>query len=91
MIVDAVSTWQTMKVVVYEAALSQLGVNQSGRRMIDRQTWLWTDEVKEKICAKKRPYNAFLCNKIGRKLVRVQESKESSYDDRGHRKGCSLR
>ncbi|VDL81607.1 unnamed protein product [Nippostrongylus brasiliensis] len=31
--------------------------------MIDRQTWLWTDEVKEKVRAKKRLYNAFLCNK----------------------------
>ncbi|VDL65893.1 unnamed protein product [Nippostrongylus brasiliensis] len=52
-----------MKTVVYEAARSQLGVTKPGLPMIDRQTWLWTEEVKEKVRAKKRLYNAFLCNK----------------------------
>ncbi|WKY11554.1 hypothetical protein Q1695_003266 [Nippostrongylus brasiliensis] len=31
--------------------------------MTDRQTRLWTDDVKEKVRAKKSLYNAFLCNK----------------------------
>ncbi|VDL74393.1 unnamed protein product [Nippostrongylus brasiliensis] len=62
-IVDVNGTWQDMKTVVYEAARSQLGVTKPGRRMIDRQTWLWTEEVKEKVRAKNCLYNAFLCNK----------------------------
>ncbi|VDL85450.1 unnamed protein product [Nippostrongylus brasiliensis] len=62
-IVDVDGTRQDMKTVVYEAARSQLGVTKPCQRMIDRKTWLWTEGVKEKVWAKKRLHNVFLCNK----------------------------
>ncbi|EYC46253.1 hypothetical protein Y032_0403g824 [Ancylostoma ceylanicum] len=42
---------------------SELGTTKPGRRKIDRQTWLWTDEVKIKVREKKRLYHVFLGDK----------------------------
>ncbi|WKX94957.1 hypothetical protein Q1695_011868 [Nippostrongylus brasiliensis] len=77
-IVDVDGTWQDMKSVVYDAARSQLGVTKPGRRMIDRQTWLSTEEVKEKVRAKKRLHNVFLCNKTVANWSAYQETRRAA-------------
>ncbi|VDL78252.1 unnamed protein product [Nippostrongylus brasiliensis] len=43
--------------------------------MIDRQTWLWTEEDKEKARAKKRLYNVFLCNKTAANWSTYREAR----------------
>ncbi|VDL71287.1 unnamed protein product [Nippostrongylus brasiliensis] len=48
-IVSVEEAWQPMKTATYEAARAQLGLTKPGRRRIDKQTWLWTDKVKEKV------------------------------------------
>ncbi|VDL69480.1 unnamed protein product [Nippostrongylus brasiliensis] len=46
--------------------------------MIDRQTWLWTEEVKEKVRAKKRLYNVFLCNKTAANWPAYREARRAA-------------
>ncbi|VDP12487.1 unnamed protein product [Heligmosomoides polygyrus] len=38
---------------VADAARSELGMTKPGRRKIEKQTWLWTDDVKKKVKEKK--------------------------------------
>ncbi|VDL75224.1 unnamed protein product [Nippostrongylus brasiliensis] len=76
-IVDVDSTWQNMKTVVYEAAWS-LGMTKPGRRMIGRQTWLRTDEVKEKDRSKNRLYKAVLCNETATKWSAYSEARTAA-------------
>ncbi|VDL78641.1 unnamed protein product [Nippostrongylus brasiliensis] len=77
-IVDVDGTWQDMKSVVDDAARSQLGVTKPGRRMIDRQTWLWTEEVMEKVRAKQRLYNVFLCSKTAANWSAYREARRAA-------------
>ncbi|VDL82295.1 unnamed protein product [Nippostrongylus brasiliensis] len=56
-IVDVDGTWQDMKIVVYEAARSQLG---------------------EKVRAKKRLYNVFLCNKRSANWSAYREARRAA-------------
>ncbi|KAL6728322.1 hypothetical protein Aduo_010103 [Ancylostoma duodenale] len=41
-------TWKNATRAIAEVARSELGTTKPGRRRIDRQAWLWTDEVKVK-------------------------------------------
>ncbi|EYB87852.1 hypothetical protein Y032_0256g368 [Ancylostoma ceylanicum] len=56
-------TWENATRAIVEVARSELGTTKPGRRKIDRQTWLWTDEVKIKVREKKRLYHVFLGDK----------------------------
>ncbi|VDL77297.1 unnamed protein product [Nippostrongylus brasiliensis] len=70
-------TWQSMKTSVCEAARSQLGVTKPGRRRIDKQTWLWTDEVKEKVRTKKSLYHTFLHSKTADNWSAYRDAKRA--------------
>lgn len=51
---DAVDTvWAALRDSATATARVALGTRKPGRRQIDKQTWLWTDEVQEKVRAKK--------------------------------------
>ncbi|VDO92030.1 unnamed protein product [Heligmosomoides polygyrus] len=56
-------TWKRATDSILQAARSELGMTKPGRRKIEKQTWLWTDDVKEKVKEKKRLYHAFLSDK----------------------------
>ncbi|EYC44649.1 hypothetical protein Y032_0455g1775 [Ancylostoma ceylanicum] len=56
-------TWENATRAILEVARSELGTTKPGRRKIGTQTWLWTDEVKIKVCEKKRLYQVFLGDK----------------------------
>ncbi|VDO96955.1 unnamed protein product [Heligmosomoides polygyrus] len=60
------------------AARSELDTTKPGRRKVDRQTWLWTNEVKEKVREKKRLYHAFLDDKTADKWRLYQETKKAA-------------
>ncbi|EYC46200.1 hypothetical protein Y032_0404g836 [Ancylostoma ceylanicum] len=56
-------TWENATRAIVEVAHSELGTTKLGRWNVDRQTWLWTDELKTKVCEKKRLYHVFLGDK----------------------------
>ncbi|VDL71125.1 unnamed protein product [Nippostrongylus brasiliensis] len=77
-IVSVEETWQSMKTAASEAARSQLGVTKPGRRRIDKQTWLWRDEVKEKVRTKKSLYHTFLHSKTADNWSAYREAKRAA-------------
>ncbi|VDO63062.1 unnamed protein product [Heligmosomoides polygyrus] len=42
-------TWKRATDAIRQAAMLELGTTEPARRKVDRQTWLWTDDVKAKI------------------------------------------
>ncbi|VDO63927.1 unnamed protein product [Heligmosomoides polygyrus] len=50
-----------------QAARLEHGTTKPGRRKIDKQTWLWTDDVKAKVREKKSLYHVFL-SEVNEKL-----------------------
>ncbi|EYC40925.1 hypothetical protein Y032_0589g370 [Ancylostoma ceylanicum] len=56
-------TWKNATRAIVEGACCELGTIKPGRRKIDKQTWLWTDEVRIKVRAKKCLYHVFLDDK----------------------------
>ncbi|VDO25027.1 unnamed protein product [Haemonchus placei] len=48
-----------------------------GRRKLDKQTWLWTDHVRDKFCEKKQ-YHAFLIEKTVDNCQRYQKAKKEA-------------
>ncbi|XGW23906.1 hypothetical protein V3C99_005819, partial [Haemonchus contortus] len=45
-------TWKGAAEAITRVARSKLGVTKPGRRKLDKQTWLWTDHVRDKIAKK---------------------------------------
>ncbi|EYB97209.1 hypothetical protein Y032_0142g2300 [Ancylostoma ceylanicum] len=56
-------TWKNATPAIAEAARSELFTTKPGHRKIDRQTWLWTDEVEIKVREKERLCHVFLGDK----------------------------
>ncbi|VDO87662.1 unnamed protein product [Heligmosomoides polygyrus] len=50
-------TWKDDTDAITRAARFELGTMKPGRRWVEEQTWLWTDDVKEKVREKKRLYH----------------------------------
>ncbi|VDP26176.1 unnamed protein product [Heligmosomoides polygyrus] len=48
---------------IRQAPRLKLGTTTPGRRKVDRQTWLWTDDVKAKFREKKSLYHVFLSDR----------------------------
>ncbi|EYC40246.1 hypothetical protein Y032_0623g777 [Ancylostoma ceylanicum] len=85
-------TWENATRAIVGVARSEHGTTKPGRRKIDRQTWLWTDEVKIKVREKKRLYHVFLGDKtvdnwwqylIAKKAAKkaVAATKSAHYDN----------
>ncbi|VDP14682.1 unnamed protein product [Heligmosomoides polygyrus] len=51
-------TWKKTTVAIRQAAQSELGITKPGRRKVDKQAWLWTDDVKAKL-REKSLYHVF--------------------------------
>ncbi|EYC21748.1 hypothetical protein Y032_0018g3509 [Ancylostoma ceylanicum] len=85
-------SWENATRAIVEVAHSELSTTKPGRRKIDGQTWLWTDEVKIKVREKKRLYHVFLGDKtidnwrqylIAKKAAKkaVASTKAAHYDN----------
>ena len=61
-----------------QAARTQLGRTKPGRRRIDKEAWLWTDEIEAKIREKKRLYHAFLQSKDDEHWQEYLEAKRAT-------------
>ncbi|VDP40324.1 unnamed protein product [Heligmosomoides polygyrus] len=53
-------TWKMATDAIRQAARLKLGTTKPERRKVDKQTWLWTDDVKAKDREKKSLYHVFL-------------------------------
>ncbi|XGW23662.1 hypothetical protein V3C99_005687 [Haemonchus contortus] len=63
---------------ITRVARSKLGVTKPGRRKLDKQTWLWTDHVRDKVHEKKKQYHAFLIEKKADNWQRYQIAKKEA-------------
>ncbi|VDP60377.1 unnamed protein product [Heligmosomoides polygyrus] len=63
---------------IRQAAQSELGITKPGRRNVDKQTWLWTDDVKAKVREKKSLYHEFLGGKTADNRRMYQEAEEAT-------------
>ncbi|VDP02272.1 unnamed protein product [Heligmosomoides polygyrus] len=55
-------TWRRATDAILQAARSELCITKPGRK-VEKKAWLWTDDVKEKVGAKKALYHLFLGDK----------------------------
>ena len=70
-------TWNQTKHLIRVEAQRTLGMTKPGKRFIQRDTWLWTDDVKAKTREKKRLYHVFLNDKT---TVNWQNYREAKRD-----------
>uniref|UniRef100_W6NET7 Craniofacial development protein n=1 Tax=Haemonchus contortus TaxID=6289 RepID=W6NET7_HAECO len=63
---------------ITRVARLKLGVAKPGRRKLDKQTWLWTDHVRDKVREKKKQYHAFLIEKTADNWQRYQIAKKEA-------------
>nr|CDJ81375.1 unnamed protein product [Haemonchus contortus] len=71
-------TWTGAAEAITRVARSKLGVTKPGRRKLDKQTWLWTDHVRDKVHEKKKQYHAFLIEKTADNWQRYQIAKKEA-------------
>ncbi|EYB84459.1 hypothetical protein Y032_0316g2296 [Ancylostoma ceylanicum] len=64
--------------MIAEVARSELGVTKANRRKIDKQTWLWTDEVKQTVREKKRLYQVYLRSKTADNWSKYREARRTA-------------
>ncbi|VDP03021.1 unnamed protein product [Heligmosomoides polygyrus] len=63
---------------IRQGAQSELDITKPGRRKVDKQAWLWTDDVKAKVREKKPLYHVFLGEKTADNLRKYQEAKKAA-------------
>ncbi|VDP56443.1 unnamed protein product [Heligmosomoides polygyrus] len=68
-------TWKKATDAIREAARLELGITKLGRRKVDKQTRLWTDDVKAKVREKKSLYQVFLGDKTADNWQKYQNAK----------------
>ncbi|VDO67587.1 unnamed protein product [Heligmosomoides polygyrus] len=56
----------------------ELGTTKPGRRKVDKQTWLWTDDVKAKVREKKSLYHVFLGDRTADNRQKYQKAKKAA-------------
>ncbi|XGW28884.1 hypothetical protein V3C99_008576 [Haemonchus contortus] len=71
-------TWKGPAEAITRVARSKLGVTKPGRRKLDKQTWLWTDHVRDKVREKKKQYHAFVIEKTADNWQRYHIAKKEA-------------
>ena len=84
-------TWKNAAEVITQAARFELGTTKPGRRRIEKQAWLWTDDVRVKVREKKKRYHLFLEDKSAGNWRKYQEAKKSGKEGCGARISLSFR
>ncbi|VDP48769.1 unnamed protein product [Heligmosomoides polygyrus] len=69
-------TWKKATDAIRQAAQSELGIAKPGRRKVDKQAWLWTDDMKVKVREKKMLYHVFLGEMTADNWRKYQEAKK---------------
>ncbi|VDP16372.1 unnamed protein product [Heligmosomoides polygyrus] len=68
-------TWKKATDAIRQAAQLELGITKPGRRKVDKQAWLWTDDVKAKVREKRSLYHAFVGETTADNWQKYQEAK----------------
>ncbi|VDP09238.1 unnamed protein product [Heligmosomoides polygyrus] len=63
---------------ITRAARLELGTTKPGRRWVDKQAWLWTDDVREKVREKKWLYHVFIGDKTVHNWRNYREAKKAA-------------
>ncbi|VDO74114.1 unnamed protein product [Heligmosomoides polygyrus] len=71
-------TWKEATDAIRQAARSELGTTKPGRRKVDKQAWLWTDDVKAKVREKRTLYHVFLGEKTADNWRKYPEAKQAA-------------
>ncbi|VDP06616.1 unnamed protein product [Heligmosomoides polygyrus] len=71
---DCRRTWNKATDAILQAARSELGTTKPGRRKVDMQAWLWTNDVREK----KALYHVFLGDKTANNWQKYHEAKKAA-------------
>lgn len=71
-------SWDEAKTGITGVARSVLGTTKPGRRYLDKETWLWTDEVRMCVRKKKALYHNFLKDKTPAKWKEYQVAKSEA-------------
>ncbi|VDP11892.1 unnamed protein product [Heligmosomoides polygyrus] len=71
-------TWKKATNAIRQAAQSELGITKPGRRKVDKQIWLWTNDVEAKVQEKKSLYHVFLGEEIVDNWRKYQEAKKAA-------------
>lgn len=71
-------TWSSFTTSITSIAQSELGVTKPGTRKIDKQTWLWTDNVQEKVHAKKAAFKQLQASKTEETLQNYRATKKEA-------------
>nr|CDJ86935.1 RNA-directed DNA polymerase [Haemonchus contortus] len=74
-------TWKGAAEAITRVARSKLGMTKPGRRKLDKQLWLWTDYVRDKVREKKKHYHAFLIEKTADNWQHYQITKKEAKKD----------
>lgn len=77
-VTDVENTWNRVKDIIHIAAKKTIGSTKPGRRYINFDTWLWTDEVKMRVREKKRQYHVFLDDKTHVNWQKYHEAKRKA-------------
>ncbi|VDO18556.1 unnamed protein product [Heligmosomoides polygyrus] len=71
-------TWKKATDAIRQAARLELGTTKPGRRKVDKQTWLWTDDMEAKVREKKSLYHAFLGERTADNWQEYQKEKKAA-------------
>ncbi|EYC38408.1 hypothetical protein Y032_0718g1795 [Ancylostoma ceylanicum] len=71
-------TWQDATRMIAEVARSKHGVTKANRRKIHKQTWLWTDEVKQTVREKERLYHVHRRSKTAENWSKYREARRTA-------------
>ncbi|VDO22832.1 unnamed protein product [Heligmosomoides polygyrus] len=71
-------TWKDATDAITRAARLELGTTKPGRRCVDKQAWLLTDDVREKVREKKRLYHVFIGDETAHDWPNYREAKKAA-------------
>uniref|UniRef100_A0A183G742 Reverse transcriptase domain-containing protein n=1 Tax=Heligmosomoides polygyrus TaxID=6339 RepID=A0A183G742_HELPZ len=71
-------TWKDATDAITRAARLELGTTKPRRRCVDKQAWLWTDDVREKVREKKRFYHVSIGDKTVHSWWNYREAKKAA-------------
>ncbi|VDP05403.1 unnamed protein product [Heligmosomoides polygyrus] len=75
-------TWKKATDAARHAAQSEHSITQPGRRLVDKQVWLWPDDLKARVREKKSLYHVLLGEKAAdnwRKINKKLESRDGEW------------
>ncbi|VDO92691.1 unnamed protein product [Heligmosomoides polygyrus] len=71
-------TWKRATDAIRQAARLELGTTKPGRGKVDKQTWLWTDDVKTRVREEKSRYHIILGDNTADNWQKYKKAKKAA-------------